>query len=130
MISNDAQADQRLETRVDKATAFRTRSVLCVVLREGGATDGAVRAVVQLINKKTTAAAADGAATSDAPAAAPPLRTNNRVSSMTDPAAFEGLFEAPDAEAVRSSVGEEILAIVGTMSLQALRGSALSREEA
>ena len=48
VIANDAQNHAAFLNRVDKATAFVTKSVLCVVLLQGGVT----RAVVQLINKK------------------------------------------------------------------------------
>ena len=65
VVENDAQSSADFLNRIDKATAFVTRSVLCVVLLEpapdGEATGGGVgadgdemrtRAVIQLINKK------------------------------------------------------------------------------
>ena len=62
VLENDAQSSADFLNRIDKATAFVTRSVLCVVLLEpspdGEATGGGgddemrARAVIQLINKK------------------------------------------------------------------------------
>ena len=54
MVSNDAQADSAFLNQVDKATAFVTKSALCVVLNEVGdvpSQPSGTRAVVQLINK-------------------------------------------------------------------------------
>ena len=48
ILANDAQSDKRHSLVVDQATSFTTRSALCVVLKEGGATRG----VVQLLNKE------------------------------------------------------------------------------
>lgn len=93
IISNDAQSDERLESRVDKATAFVTRSVLCVVLKEGGAT----RAVIQLINKKSGDPAEGGLGADGA-----------------------GGFDEGDAETVRSASGAEILETCSGLSLEGL----------
>ena len=50
VVSNDAQNDENFLARVDKATSYVTKSILCAVLKEEGS--GEVRAIVQLINKK------------------------------------------------------------------------------
>ena len=55
VLSNDAQSDSRFTQKVDKATSFVTKSVLCVVVTEPDPDDGSKSravGVIQLINKK------------------------------------------------------------------------------
>ena len=49
LLCADAYKDAAFSDRVDKATGFRTRSVMCVTLKHA---EGQVRGVVQLINKR------------------------------------------------------------------------------
>ena len=49
LLCADAYQDAAFSDRVDKATGYRTRSVMCVTLKH---TEGQVRGVVQLINKR------------------------------------------------------------------------------
>jgi hypothetical protein len=90
LVSNDAQNDANFLNRVDKATNFVTRSVLCVVLSEEGTQDA--RAIVQLINKR-----GDGQGEGE-----------------------QGEFDIKDAARVRDEDGEAILQTCSGIALHQL----------
>lgn len=104
--SNDAQQDANFLNRIDKATAFVTRSVLCVVLKDGGD----VRAVVQLINKIETPNSAEAAV--DPPTAG--------VAKPADAAPKDLPFVEGDAATVRKDAANPILDTIGGIALHQL----------
>lgn len=125
LIANDAQNHELFNRKVDKATAFVTRSVLCVVLKA----DNEVRAVVQLINKtgeggaeggSAEGSAAEGAAAGTATLAGPGGSPDGADAKQAQKGGPGPPFSTADAALVRDEAGPEILETCAGMALHQL----------